>query len=113
MRKSISTNELIANINAMARAVSEAAYRIARRGPPTLAELQRDKAAIQREIDIRERKLHPCSFGQRRYYDEVCFRVWPDGTVQDYDESPYLWMSDDFQVVWAGNEEEALQRAAQ
>ena len=49
---------------------------------------------------------------QRTYYDEVQFRVWPDGTVQAVDDGdPYSHMSDDFTVVWAVSEDEALQKA--
>lgn len=36
------------------------------------------------------------------------FRVWPDGTVQDIDEAPCEWRSDDFTLVEADSEEEAL-----
>lgn len=36
------------------------------------------------------------------------YRVWPDGTVQDVEEGdPYSWMSDDYQLVLAGSEEDA------
>jgi len=39
----------------------------------------------------------------------VAHRVWPDGTVQSTEEgAPYSWMSDDFLVVNAENEEQAL-----
>jgi len=46
--------------------------------------------------------------------DRLQFRVWPDGTVQCVDEQPepYPWMSDDFQVVWAMDEDEARASAA-
>ena len=36
------------------------------------------------------------------------YRVWPDGTVQDFTEAPYEWMSDDYLVVDAYDEEGAL-----
>ena len=41
------------------------------------------------------------------------FRVWPDGTVQQVfePESIYSWMSDDYQVVEAVDEEDALRKA--
>lgn len=41
------------------------------------------------------------------------FRVWPDGTVQQVSESEpvYSWMSDDYQVVEAADEDDALRRA--
>lgn len=41
------------------------------------------------------------------------FRVWPDGTVQQVSgpESIYSWMSDDYQVVEAVDEEDALRKA--
>lgn len=35
------------------------------------------------------------------------YRVWPDGTVQDWDERPYGCMSDDCLRVMARDEEEA------
>lgn len=35
------------------------------------------------------------------------YRVWPDGTVQDIEDDPYHWMSDDYQTVSATNEDEA------
>lgn len=35
------------------------------------------------------------------------YRVWPDGTVQDLDDEPHRWMSDDYEVVSAADEEEA------
>lgn len=36
------------------------------------------------------------------------FRVWPDGTVQAVsDGEAYEWMSDDYAVVWAVDEDEA------
>jgi hypothetical protein len=38
----------------------------------------------------------------------IYYRVWPDGTTQEQEEEPYQWMSDDFVVVAADNEEEAL-----
>lgn len=44
----------------------------------------------------------------RRYYDQHPFRVWSDGTVQDTEEDPHRWMSDDFVIAWAYNEAEAL-----
>ncbi len=37
------------------------------------------------------------------------YRVWPDGTVQaTEDGEPYSWMSDDFMVIRAAGEDEAL-----
>lgn len=45
---------------------------------------------------------------------ELCsFRVWPDGTVQAFEDGvePYSWMSDDFAVVKATSEQHALQLA--
>lgn len=38
------------------------------------------------------------------------FRVWPDGTVQEWDEVPYSHMSDDFIKVWAENADEAQKK---
>jgi hypothetical protein len=43
--------------------------------------------------------------------DTMIYRVWPDGTVQDAYEQPYDWMSDDFQVVVARDEADALEQA--
>lgn len=47
---------------------------------------------------------------QRRFYGQVQFRVWPDGTIQCVEDGdqPYPWMSDDYTTVWAQHEEEAL-----
>ena len=41
------------------------------------------------------------------------YRVWPDGTVQSCDEEPYGWMSDDYQLVFADNEDQAREIAEQ
>lgn len=38
------------------------------------------------------------------------YRVWPDGTVQDSEDRPYEWKSDDYLMVEADSEEEALER---
>lgn len=39
----------------------------------------------------------------------AAFRVWPDDTVQAVDDgAPYSWLSDDFLVVQAADEEAAL-----
>lgn len=35
------------------------------------------------------------------------YRVWPDGTVQDAEDSPYGFMSDDYCEVWAVDEHHA------
>jgi hypothetical protein len=41
--------------------------------------------------------------------DKAQFRVWPHGTVQAVDDGePYDWLSDDFAVVWAYSDEDAL-----
>lgn len=41
------------------------------------------------------------------------FAVWPDGTVQNLDEGePHFWMTDDFKVVRAMDEGDALIEAA-
>lgn len=45
------------------------------------------------------------------FYDPTLFRVWPDGTVQEADQAAYSWMSDDYALVWAYNEDEALNQA--
>lgn len=47
----------------------------------------------------------------RRHYDDVCFRVWPDGTVQGCDDDAYYWMSDDYVLVRAVDEADALEQA--
>ena len=47
----------------------------------------------------------------QRYYDQTCFRVWPDGTIQDVEETPHSHMSDDYCHVWAYSEDEALKIA--
>ena len=35
------------------------------------------------------------------------YRVWPDGTVQDWDETPYIFMSDDYARMMACDEDHA------
>lgn len=45
-----------------------------------------------------------------RYDDDHPFRVWPDSTVQDSDDEPHDWMSDDYMIVWARDEADALTR---
>lgn len=51
---------------------------------------------------------------RRRYYDEIKFRVWPDGTVQAVEDGePYSHMSDDYQIIWALDEADALAGAGQ
>jgi predicted 2-oxoglutarate/Fe(II)-dependent dioxygenase YbiX len=48
----------------------------------------------------------------RHYYDQIQFRVWPDGTVQAVEDGePYAHMSDDYQLVWAMDEDLALSAA--
>jgi hypothetical protein len=44
---------------------------------------------------------------------EDLYRVWPDGTVQMVEDgAPYSWMSDDYRLVLAADEE-AARRAAE
>lgn len=38
------------------------------------------------------------------------FRVWPDLTVQLYDDLPYEWMSDDYVTLWARDESHAIDK---
>jgi hypothetical protein len=40
------------------------------------------------------------------------FRVWPDGTAQWVGEPAYSWMSDDYEVVVANDEEDAVRKSA-
>jgi len=41
--------------------------------------------------------------------DDGTYRVWPDGTVQSTEDGqPHSWTSDDFMVITASSEEEAL-----
>lgn len=40
------------------------------------------------------------------------YRVWPDGTVQEVSEHPYSWLSDDYLVVQAVDEENAVAAVA-
>lgn len=41
--------------------------------------------------------------------DTVRYRVWPDGTVQDYSEgNPYAWKSDDYALIDAESPEQAI-----
>ena len=39
------------------------------------------------------------------------YRVWPDGTCQNIDEHQYDHMSDDFEIIAADSEEEAIAAA--
>ena len=39
--------------------------------------------------------------------DTEKYRVWSDGTAQPADETPYTWMSDDYRIVEAVDEEAA------
>lgn len=39
------------------------------------------------------------------------YRVWPDYTIQESYERPYQWMSDDYILIDADSEEEALKIA--
>jgi hypothetical protein len=32
---------------------------------------------------------------------KIKYRVWPDGTVQDAEDTPHGYMSDDYLEVWA------------
>ena len=44
---------------------------------------------------------------------QMAYRVWPDGTVQsNEDGEPYSWMSDDFMVIHAADEDEARSLAS-
>ena len=48
--------------------------------------------------------------GNLRMANMVRYRVWPDGTVQEAGESPYSWLSDDYEIVEAEDEEEACSK---
>lgn len=40
------------------------------------------------------------------------FRVWPNGTTQAVEDGePYSWMSDDFAIIEADDEDQALAKA--
>ena len=43
----------------------------------------------------------------RTHFDQMLYRVWPDGTVQDTDREAYNWKSDDYVLVWAFSEHSA------
>lgn len=36
------------------------------------------------------------------------YRIWPDYTIQDGDEQPYDWKSDDWMYIDADSEEDAI-----
>lgn len=40
----------------------------------------------------------------------MLYRVWPDGTVQEIYWTPYHWMSDDYAIIEAESEEDALNK---
>ena len=41
------------------------------------------------------------------------YRVWSDGTVQEAHETPYNWMSDDYQTVEAEDEDDAYAKVCE
>ena len=48
-------------------------------------------------------------WNRKWHHDETQFRVWPDGTVQCVEDGePYAHMSDDFALIWALYEGQAL-----
>ena len=48
-------------------------------------------------------------YEDQQFYDQVQFRVWPDGTVQCVEDGgPHSHMSDDFATVFAYTEDEAV-----
>ena len=52
--------------------------------------------------------MSPNQFENMFDLEKSAYRVWPDGTVQAVEDGePYSWMSDDFIVVYAMNDEEA------
>lgn len=36
------------------------------------------------------------------------YRIWHDMTIQDFDEEPYSWKSDDYSVIEGVDEDDAL-----
>lgn len=46
-----------------------------------------------------------------QHYDDVGFRIWPDGTIQDVEADAPTYMSDDYVIVWAPSESAALEWA--
>ena len=38
------------------------------------------------------------------------YRVWPDYTIQESYERPYQWMSDDYILIDADSEEDAIKK---
>ena len=61
-------------------------------------------------MEIDALRIAPASASSPAGNDEqLAYRVWPDGTVQaTEDGEPYSWMSDDFMVIRAADEDEAL-----
>lgn len=51
--------------------------------------------------------------GNLRMANMVRYRVWPDGTVQEVSETPYSWMSDDYETVDAVDEEDAYAKVCE
>lgn len=37
------------------------------------------------------------------------YRIWPDYTIQDAEDPPIGYMSDDYVHIWANSREEALE----
>lgn len=46
-----------------------------------------------------------------KHPDEYLYRVWPDGIVQCTDSEAWPWMSDDYVLVYALDEDHAFLRA--
>lgn len=57
--------------------------------------------ALREPVKIRESRDVEC-------VAMTFYRVWPDGTWQEEEETPYSWMSDDYRIVGAESPEEAL-----
>lgn len=51
--------------------------------------------------------------GNLRMANMVRYRVWPDGTVQETTETPYSWLSDDYEIVEAEDEEDAYAKVCE
>jgi hypothetical protein len=71
----------------------------------------RSDGRCQYAIDHGAEGLGHCPQGKCAMPDnpKFSYRVWPDGTVQCVEDGePYGWLSDDYRVVMAADEADAL-----
>jgi hypothetical protein len=66
---------------------------------------------IAKRMDDDDIFIEPDTTGMG-FYDEEPFRVWPGGAAQRVEDGPpNSWMSDDYAIVFARDEEHAVEKA--